>query len=101
MYGPLLDGARESFGFIRTDAIRLGLEPANATKAVNVSFPCILYKAPNPASNKVMLISLYHPELIRILDMGDWKYVCSIETVRQESKGAIRPLCAIAKSPSG
>ena len=90
IHGPLLDGGRESFGFVRTDVYDTGsIKPSNANKQMQVSYPCMVYRAPHPQGNKVFVETLYSPEKVRILDLGEWTYICGLETVKGEDKGHV------------
>lgn len=53
-------------------------------------YPCLVYCGPNPTRDKVYVQSLYHPEKVRILDLGKWKYMCGVENVlKTPEKGQV------------
>ena len=80
--GPLLDGERGSFGFIRSYVKDDSpLIPKIFDDSYQARYPILVYRTPHPSNNKVFVESLYHPEKVRILHLGAWTYICGVENV--------------------
>ena len=80
--GPLLFGDRVNFGFVRSNVKDVSpISPMMQGFTLQIRYPCMVYRAPNPAKNKVFIQNIYDPEKIKILDLGDWKFICGVENV--------------------
>lgn len=99
----MLMGDRCNFGFIRSNIKDRGpIAASTSTFSILVSYPCLFYRAPNALSNKVFIQNFYSPEQVRILDLGKWKFLCSVENVlRTAEKGQVQVFSVMMKSPEG